>query len=62
MNTTKKAELTASVRHIKRFSKSGKPIYNSGYSWQKHKISNTGDHKVLRVSRKRSNDKIQFKD
>ena len=29
MNTIKKVELTASVHHIERFSKSGIPIYNS---------------------------------
>ena len=29
MNTSAKAKLTASLRHIERFSKSGKPIYNS---------------------------------
>ena len=29
MNTLGKAECTASVRHIERFSKSGIPIYNS---------------------------------
>ena len=29
MNTMKKVELTASVHHIERFSKSGIPIYNS---------------------------------
>ena len=29
MNTSEKAELTASIRHIERFSKSGLLIYNS---------------------------------
>ena len=29
MNTSEKAELSASIRHIERFSKSGIPIYNS---------------------------------
>ena len=29
MNTSRKAELTASIRHIERFSISGVPIYNS---------------------------------
>ena len=28
MNTSEKAKLTASIRHIERFSKSGIPIYN----------------------------------
>ena len=29
MNTSEKAEPTASIRHIEKFSKSGIPIYNS---------------------------------
>ena len=59
MSTSEKTELTSSVRHIERFSKSGIPIYNSEvpHGWQKNGSNknnkNTGNYKVLRVLCKR---------
>ena len=55
----KKVELTASIRHIERFSKPGIPIYNSslGQGWQKNDKmwrNNTGNCKTLCVSHKRN--------
>ena len=64
MNTLEKAELTALIRHIVTFLKSGIPIYNSeisdtadrkGKKKQEMKKKNTGNCKVLCVSHRRKN-------
>ena len=58
MDILGKAELTASIRHIARFLKSGIPIYNSEVPGrqksEKEKEKNTGNCKALCISRKRN--------
>ena len=46
MDTLEKPELTASIRHIAIFLKSGKPIYNSG-------VPDTAGRKTRRRRRRR---------
>ena len=61
MDTLKKAELTASIRHIAIFLKSWLPIYNSEVpdtfmqkNEKKEKRKNTGNCKALFILRKRN--------
>ena len=51
MDTLEKAELTVSIRHIPRFLKSGKPIYNS-------EVPETADRKT--TTRRRQAIKKRF--
>ena len=56
MDSLEKAELTASIRHIAKFLKSGIPIYNSevpDMAGRKTRRRRTGNRKALCVSRKR---------
>ena len=58
MDTLENAKLTASVRLIARFFKSGIPIYNSKVpdtAGRKNKKMKTGNCKALCVLRKRNN-------
>ena len=54
MSTFEKAELTASVHHVDRISKSGILIYNSEVQTRmaEKKKKNKDNYKALRVSRK----------
>ena len=49
MSTSEKTELTALVRHIEKFSKSGIPIYNSEvpHCWQKIAATRTTKTQVI---------------
>ena len=56
MNTLEKTELTASVHHIKRFSKTRNISQKTSRNgWQKNeKNKNTGNYKTFCLSRKKS--------